>query len=519
MTTPSRHSTKKQSGLSIGQRLFAHGGVYTASRFINQGMGFFLIPIYARYLGDEGYGIVNLVAPAGAFFTLVVLQGLHAAWFRLRFDYHDAQSLRRFESTVLWYICLSIVVGLGLAVIFGESLAHVFTPGVPFYPFGFLTILAGSAAVFAELYERKAQAEERPVAFTLFSGFRTLLMFLAIIFFVVVLKRGARGQIEAGVVIGILFGCASWFLIRPGSPRWFSFGILRGSLDYGLRLFPHTLALQLNQIVDRILVSLQIGLAATGVYSLGANIALVASIFAMSLNQAYAPLFLRAVTDSMNMRKHPETVAGGREGLDSVARSGLLLVLAVGCFSLLLTAVSREAILVMATPAFGKSWTVVAPLCAGVIVYSCYFVFTHSIFFHKKEVRLMVLVSILGACVCTVGALYLIPKYQILGGAWARLASAAAMALLALRIGQKVTPIPHRWRRYALVLFALSAGLVGLWATDWYFDQWVPRVLLKLVITSIAIASAISGVGLRIAEMWNMMQYIFGAIRSRISKA
>src|SRR5262245_37428040 len=114
--------------------LLFHGAVYTASRVLNQGAGFLLLPLYAHLLGSLGVGVIEVMTVARAFLGILFGQGLDAAWFRLRFQFEQDADRRRFESTVFWYLVLSSAVGLVVLWALADHVGPVLTPGVPFVP-------------------------------------------------------------------------------------------------------------------------------------------------------------------------------------------------------------------------------------------------------------------------------------------------------------------------------------------------------------------------------------------------
>ena len=140
---------------SPAARLFAHGGIYTLSRLSNLVVGVILLPLYARQLGPDGFGVISLMTTVGAFLGLLMVQGLPASWFRLRFDEPYAAGLRSIESTFVWYLATSGLVAIGVLTLFGEPLARWVTPGIPYLPLGLLTAVAAFANAFPSLYERK----------------------------------------------------------------------------------------------------------------------------------------------------------------------------------------------------------------------------------------------------------------------------------------------------------------------------------------------------------------------------
>lgn len=480
---------------SSAKRLFAHGGIYTVSRLLNQVVGIPLLPLYAHLLGAEGFGVISLLNTVGSFLGFLFIQGMQGSWFRLRFDEPDEAGVRSLETTIVWYLTASGLVILALLTLFGETIAGWVTPGIRYLPLGLLTTITAFTGVYASLYDRKLQVEERPIAFAIFNLARTVLQLGLVVAFVVALRRGAPGVIEATALASGVAAIVSLVLIRPGSFRRVSRSRLAGSLSYGLPLVPHSLAGLTNDVIDRILLNSMLGLSVTGIYSMGYRIAGMSQVAATSLNQAFSPVFMRTLSNVERSRRDGDAAAADA-GMQHVGRLGLMTVVGVSCIVLALTAVARELLLVLATPAFADSWKVVAPVGAGIVAWSCYFPFAQSIFYNPGRVRWMIVVTGLAA-ITNIGAnLVMIPKWGIMGAALATLASDIVMAVLAYFVGQASTRVPYRMARWFGALACVATGLAGLWWMDAHLDALWLRLTIKL-----AWAAAMAALMLRAAHL------------------
>ncbi|MCA9410966.1 MAG: oligosaccharide flippase family protein, partial [Candidatus Omnitrophica bacterium] len=285
--------------LTLGQRLFAHGGIYVASRLANRGIALFLlVPVYTRFLGADGYGAIRVLNYLGLFFAILFSQGLIVAWYRLRFDQQTEDELKIFESTLIWYLSFSCVAGLLIVSVCGDWIATTMTSGIPYFPLGFLTVVGACFNVFANLYERKLQADQKPVAFGIFSGLRTILNLILVVLFVAALRLDVLGKVSADTLSALILAILAIAYMRPRGLGGFSRAKLTLSLSYGLPLLPHSLAVTFNEMVGTLFVNNQLGVGEAGIYSLGLQLATLSLVLALALNQAYSPIFLRTVKDS-----------------------------------------------------------------------------------------------------------------------------------------------------------------------------------------------------------------------------
>jgi O-antigen/teichoic acid export membrane protein len=487
---------------SVSQRLFTQGGVYSLAQIANQAMTFLLLPMYGRYLGEEGFGIISLMGVAGTFLGFILIQGLHGAWFRLRFDEDGPAELRRFEATIIWYLLTSVAVGLGVLLLIGRWIAPYCTPNVPFYPLGLLTSIYAAATVFVTLYERKLQAEQRPVAFAIFSGLRTLLMLGTIVLFVAGFGWGAEGKIRADALTAILLGTAALALLKPAGPGAFSPSKLRRSLSYGLPLVPHHIAGLANDLIDRVIISAKLNLAQTGSYTMGYRMGAVGLIVATAVNRAFAPLFITTLKEVENARENGDEESE-RANLEALARAALQSVTLTACVSLGMAAITREALLIMA-PTFTESFRVVAVVGVAIVAWACYFPFSQSITYRANRVVLLGAITVLGAVVNILGNLWLIPRHGVMGAAWATLASSVTLAMAAWWIGQSLTPIPYRAARWAGMLAVFVAGMAGTWWLDTRIDSLGLRIVLKLAVAGSAALACLWMTGVRWADVHSL---------------
>ena len=464
----------------------AHGGVYAGSRLVNALISFLLIPLYAHLLGDDGYGVISLMMIVTSVGQVLMGQGLGGAWYRLRFEYEGAAGLRRFETSVIWYMVGSIAVLVGLSALLGPWVVEKLTPGVGFYPYWFLALLTAGGMALVDLYFRKQQALQRPVGFAIFSALRSALIPGGIVLFMVALGRGASGKLEGEALAEWLLAVLALWLLRPGGLGEFRWGEVRRSLAYGLPLVGHQLAAIMNNLIDQFLVNGYLGLAATGVYAMGYKVASASALVAVTLNQAFSPLFMSALKESERARGAGEAERA-RRSLESVARAAVLLLVVVACGALVLTALGRELLAVLATGEFGGSWRVLALVSAGEVVMGGYLAVSGAVFYHVRRVRLMPLLTVAAAGVNVVANVLMIPRFGIMGAAWATLLSNAVLFGATMLVAQWSVAIPHRWGQWGWVMGATGVALAGLWVVDAVLWPWWLRLGVKVLIAGVAI--------------------------------
>ncbi len=470
-----------------------HGAVYTASRIANQAAAFLLLPVYAHYLGGEGMGVVEVMTVARSFLYFLFMQGLDAAWFRLRFDFEDAESRRRFESSVVWYLLASSSVGIALLWALGDRVGAVLTPGVAFVPLGLWSAVTAMALAFILLLERRLQAERRPWAFASFTLARTLGTTAVVIVFVVGLHRGAEGKVVGEALAVAVAAVFALMVIRPrlvvSGPD------VRRALAYGWPLVPHGFAGLANDLIDRFFLNALLGLGAVGVYSIGYRVAGLGMMVVVAVNQAFAPVFIET------LRSAERADAEGRSAdaaslRNRIASVGFLTLLAGCALAQAVTATAREVLLVATTPEFSESWRVVAPVSLGVVAWSWYATLSQSVAYRPSTVRLLPIITVAAAVTNVAANYFLIPRMGMMGAAWATLLSNGTMGALGWKFGMRSLPLPYAFPRWIGVTVWTAVSLAVFWA----LDAWLEGVAVRLAAKTAWLAASL-GVTLVLSGM------------------
>ncbi len=487
-----------ERGSPLTAKLMSHGAVYTGSRLSTLLIGFLFIPLYTRVIGSEGYGLVTLLAPIKEILAMLLLQGMVGSIFRLRYDYTGADR-RSLETTIVWYVAFSVIVIGGLLALFGKPLFAVILPNVPFSPFILLTIGGAAFVTFGQLAQRKLQADQRPFAFGVLMLTAAALQLALIPFFLLVLQRGALGQVEAVTLASAITGLLALVFLRPFGPHFIDGPKLRAALSYGWRIQPHIVVVRINRYLDRVLINVFLGLGATGVYTLGSNVAGLLGVVTLSLNQAYAPLFVEAMKKA--------EIAGGeaaRRLRREVTWTAMRVVTLVGVCAVLGSSIAREALALLATEEFARSWTIVAPASASFIFAACYQVFAQALTYDKARVHLLVVVSAAGLALNFALAVWLLPRYGLMGGVAASSLASAAMALLVLWVGQRFMPLPYPAVRWLLLIGSLIVTLGAIWAVDALSLNPFAALPAKAVLAIAGLSLAWSCNGLTIRDFRNL---------------
>jgi O-antigen/teichoic acid export membrane protein len=462
--------------------------VYGLGGVANQALAIILVPIYARQLGLENYGVVAILTTTLSLSTLVATLAMPHAFFRSYLKEADDQR-RRAEvlRTTLGLRLIVSLVALAMLVALAIPLATLFL-GTP--DAWVLTALIGPIVFFDTLNLVPLsflRAERRPRPYAVIAFTRAVLGSVLIIIFVVVLDLG---------VIGVILGSACSALVTAGAgiamlAREGRLGIgldrrlARHMLAFSLPLVPASVASWTLNLSDRYLIAAFHGPAAVGTYSAGYTVglainALVISPFTLAWGAAYWE-----IAKQDDARVVISRVLTGFTALASFAALGL-------------AALSTDVFRLLLTPEF-EPGHYITPFSA--FAYVLYGIFTIVATGLNLESQTRRLPAVMGTTAATnvILNLLLIPRFGYMGAALSTILSYGMLALLAGRVSQRYFTVPWEVGRVvALLALGLVLSALALLGPDhiaWRLACIVayPIVAIGLRIVPSSLVSALAG--------------------------
>jgi O-antigen/teichoic acid export membrane protein len=406
-------------------------------------VNFLLLPLYVRYLTEVDYGVLGLLGGVEVAAKIVVRWGLDGSFMRFFYDCPDARARQRLASTIFWFLLATngVLLAASLAaapwlagVIFGDRtqtlplrlvLLNTFAIGFTFFPFHVM-----------RMEKRSLQFS----ALTLARSVATLLLRLALI---VGAGLGVLGVVLADVAVTTVLMAVllRWFapLIRPVVAS----DVLRDTLKFGLPRLPHAAAQQVIAVGDKFILTMFRPLAEVGTYSMGVSFGLTQKLFLSSFEYAWAPFYYAT-------SREPDAKAVFR----TVATYGIavLAVMTAG-----LSAIARDLLDVMTRGIFVDAAPVVGWTAFGVFWQGVYLLTSIGLNLTKRT-QYYPAATVTAAAVSVALNVLLVPRYGMIGAAWASVAAYALQAAIAFRLSQRFYPMTYEYGRVARVAAAALAA-------------------------------------------------------------
>ncbi|KPJ51893.1 hypothetical protein AMJ39_09085 [candidate division TA06 bacterium DG_24] len=431
-----------------------HSVVYGLGDMLSKTVGFFLIPLYTRYLETWEYGTLEVMFVTLNIAAIFALQGMASALIRAYlFDHTDSEATQRqVLSTGFFYLAGSCAFIYGGLIFWAPAISRLLLRSTEWagllrwvFLTGFLTTV--SYVSFAYL-----RARVKSAAFVSIKLFSAVLNISLNIYLVVVVGLGLAGIIYSNFIAALAVFIIGLVVLRHQLVLRIDIEKLRGMLSYGLPLVPTGLALWILAVSDRYFLQFFSTQGEVGLYSLGDKFAHIFSVmlvhpFTLVWSAFYFPLARQPhARETLGRFLNYFVAVAGFVGIGVAAGSNILIRLA-------------------APPEYWRARGVVAPLVASGALFAVILVLDAGIGITKKTKYLPPIVMSAAAVNMGLNGL-LIPRWGMMGAACATLGSNMVYCTIAYVVNQRLYPVPHDWGR----LVRAGGTFILLLATTYLID-------------------------------------------------
>ena len=430
------------------KRLGADTAIYGISTIVGRFLTFLLVPFYTNVLTTSQYGIVANVYSYLAFLNVIYNYGMESAYFRYASGLEGGDAKEKF-STPFISIAISSILFSGLIIAFAVPLTHVFLIGeslyrILYYSAGILFFDALVIVPFASL-----RLASRP---KLFATLKIINIASNVAFNIVSLlwlKWGVEGIFISGLASSVLtFVLMIPHIVRSSSWK-FSGTLYSALLKFGLPYVPVGLSGMVLQVIDRPMLKAFTNDSNVGIYQANYRLGIFMNLVTSMFDYAWKPFFLSHANDD-----NAKTLFARVLTYFLLVMSGIFLVLSFFISDMVQIRIFGRHII---HPDYWSGLGVVPVVLLAYIFGGISIHFNAGIFIEKKTAYLLP-TSILAAVSNIVANYFLIPKYGIMGAAYATLIAYALSAFVMYFIVQKFYRIEYEFGR--IVKLALSVALV-----------------------------------------------------------
>lgn len=421
---------------------------YSVGLVLRRGISIITLPVFTRYLSLQEFGVLSIISTVRELLSVIFECGIPNSSARFYYDCRTEEERRRLFGTLFLFLMATSFAGCLLLVWVGPALWSRVVRDVPFHPYISLTIVTVFLLGMGILPRTLFRVTNRVPLHTTLGVAEGVLAAGLSIALVTVWNLGVLGPVlgNLGACLGFFF---IFFVFLRGHIVWgFSPRLVLRSLAFGLPEIPVRMASWALKLADRLILQAYLPLSVVGIYSVGYMLGgTVFDLIASSVNSAILPFFYQTATQESER-------ASQRIFADIAAYNAALL----GFLGLGTILFAREVIVIFATSKFQEAETVV-PLVAWASIFQALAHIPNRAIYLAKRTVLLPAVLIAPAAMNIGLNFLLIPRYGIMGAAWATLAAYPVLFGLTLTVAQRVYPIAYDYRRMAkplAIMFGLS---------------------------------------------------------------
>jgi O-antigen/teichoic acid export membrane protein len=438
---------------------------YTIGEIVPRILSFILLPIFTLYLTAEEYGINSYLTSVMSF--VLVFSSLSLNTFLLRNYYYLKSETQRKELTGTLFLFLFFfnIVLVVLQLLGLPFLISYFSISIAFYPYFFLIILIyffeSLSIVPLVIYRVKGDAK----SFLILNLSKTLLQVFFVYIYVVILKEGLVGSLQARLLINVPFFVVYFYIIHKNGFFKINTKYLKQGLKFSLPLLPGTLSFLLISLSDRIIMERYISLDDIGVFSVAATLCLLLNVIVQALYKSFEPIvfkdFYKDTFQNTNVK---------------LFRT-YLLALFLGAFCIAIF--SKEFFLIATSGVFIKGYKIVPYLIIAVLISGINTYYSMLLVADKKN-KLQSLTFTLNAIINVALNFLFIPYFGFYGAIVASVIS----FLITNLVFQKNVKLAKKYFLGQLILAGLIV-IVPVFLNNYINTSIFATIVIKLICSSI----------------------------------
>ncbi len=434
---------------------------------------FLLIPFLVNALPTEAYGAWALFEVAILLLSMTVLGGMDVGLMREYWFLENEEARRALSGTVvgamlLWGALVVLGGSAGMGLVLQRGWGASLLPAGLSYTVLWLVMGIGYAEALFSLLLSLFRIREQAVPFVVLSVGRMILFLVGAVVGVEEVG-GVTGALAGRFVAAVVGVAVAAFFTRRFMAPTFDRQRLRAVVRYGLPLLPTNVAMYLLFASDRYVLQWASTLEVVGIYSFAYKVATTLDV-----------LVIRPFSIDWAPRRF--AIAARPAAPQQYAKVLLIYMFAAGGFALLILASSGMVYRWVAPPTYQAGLAVIPILLLAYFLYGLSYPLNVGIML-KDQTHLLPLISWITAGVCVGLNLLWVPRFGMVGAAWATVVAYALQTSGLTWFSLRVYPIPYPkgpLLGFVGALLTAFAGLVGLDALLGGGDGMVVAWVLKM---------------------------------------
>jgi O-antigen/teichoic acid export membrane protein len=430
------------------KNLFRHSFVYMLGSIASRMIGFIMIPVYTRYLTPSDYGVLELLSLTIDIVGMFAALGINSAITRFYYDHETEESRNRVITTALLSTIVLAALPTALLIYQAGWLSDLVFDTTEYGYYFQLLLMSNFLDLLLVIPMTALTIRERSKTFVICSMIRMVLSLSLNIYFVVVLEKGVVGILYSGLISVALTTVLLFLMIFSKMRISFSAKVMKQMIRFGAPLAVASFGTFILNFADRYFIEHFSTLTMVGLYSLGYKFAIALS------HLLHGPFTLMW---NVFMFK----IADRKDAKEIYARVMTYNSFVVILFALGMAVLIKDVLKILVTPEFIDAHRVVPWIVAGFYFYYMMPILDVGIMLTKKTY--LRAINVTAAAIVNLGLnYYLVPRFDMMGAAYATLLSYAFLSVLTHFVSGSVYRVRYEYFRLAkmyaaaLLIFAAS---------------------------------------------------------------
>jgi len=400
------------------------GIVYTISSLITRGLAIITVPIFTRLMSTSQIGTVNLYNSSYAMISVITTLSLTSGGYQLAMKEFPSER-NEYESSVLSITTLMsgfIAIIYFVSPVYWNKLVGIPGPLIIMMLVGFLVAPARDFWMARQRYEYKYKL----------SGIISICtaIFASVFSIIVVITMSHRHIVDSAIgrLVSnyiIVYGVALffWFFLMFRGKTFYNKRFWKFSLSLSVPLVGYSIAKQVLDVSDQIMIGKLIGKGAVGIYGTLYSVSSISLIAWSAINASFVPYLFKNI-DDVNQKRNINKIAAWLLGLYAV-------------IAVILTLFSPEIVKILATPKYYDAIYIMPPIASGVFLTSVFGMYSNILIYYKKTKSIMIPAVVAAIVNIGLNSIF-IPLFGYRTAAYSTLVAYAILALMEMYISTHV---------------------------------------------------------------------------------
>lgn len=415
--------------------------IYGFGTVTERGVGVILIPVYIKYLSPAEFGAFTLIEVTIAIISGICSFGIPQTILR----FYSSNNNSREEiigtgiSTVLFFGIIFSIIFIILSEYLSEYLLRD-SRYTKAFMIAFFSLPFGS---FTASIINIWRSQQKAHLFTAFNVFKSLMICILSIIFVVVLSYSVKGLLIAKLVPGVITTIAGLYIFHKEILK-FKFTIFKEMMSYGIPLIPSKILMRINNSADRYLVQLLVGIEAVGIYAMAFRIGNIVNRLCTPLLQAHRPYVFNLFDENeLNYAKK------------NTIKSGTIYTIYIVLVSIFIIALGPKFINYFDKNNLYNNSILLIPVILVGVMFIEFFTVTSVGIFIKNKTKYILYLTLFASIINIVLNIILLPRIGVAGAAWSTLISNLFLLIFGYIVSNNLIKLDYR-----IAVYTFIAGLI-----------------------------------------------------------